>query len=237
MKQDDAVIEAMKQNGGYATLGQLYRLVETSLWKTKTPHASIRRIVQNNPVFFKIKPGLWALAEYRDELPPQIVAKPDEKPEVIEAYNHSYYQGLLLEVGNLKGFQTYVPAQDKNRLFLRKKLVDIARTTQCLPFTYPHIIQRAATIDTIWFNGRGLPHSVYEVEHSTDFQNSLLKFVELQDFVIKFYIVADEVRKRQFEQKIKATAFAPISERVQFLNYDRLSDWHQKSYELSQVEP
>src|SRR5688572_17716252 len=82
MKQDDAVIEAMKQNGGYATLGQLYHLVDTSSWKTQTPHASIRRIVQNNPIFFKIKPGLWALAEYRDELPPQVVTRPDEKLEV-----------------------------------------------------------------------------------------------------------------------------------------------------------
>lgn len=237
MKQDNFVLEALKQNGGYATLGQLYHLVDTSSWKTKTPHASIRRIVQKNSQIFKIKPGLWALEAYRDQLPSQIVPTADTTPTQIETYNHSYYQGLLLEVGNIQGYQTYVPAQDKNRAFLQTKLGDVAHTTRCPLFTYDTVIQRTSTIDTIWFNSRGFPHAVYEVEHSTDFQNSLLKFVELQDFQVRFWIVADEVRKRQFEHKIGATAFTPISKRVQFLSYNKLSNWHQKAYELSQIEP
>ena len=46
MSQKDNVIEAMRQNGGYATFQQLNRLVDYSTWKTKTPQASIRQIVQ-----------------------------------------------------------------------------------------------------------------------------------------------------------------------------------------------
>jgi hypothetical protein len=47
MKQHEAVIEAMKQNGGYATLGQLYQTapkIAGSDWSgTKNPFANIRR--------------------------------------------------------------------------------------------------------------------------------------------------------------------------------------------------
>ena len=46
--------------------------------------------------------------------------------------SHSYYQGLLVIVGNLRGLATFVPNQDKNKLFVNKPLKDI-RTIQQLP--------------------------------------------------------------------------------------------------------
>lgn len=48
MKQNEAVILALENLGGLATLGQLYQetmKIENCTWKTKTPFASIRRIV------------------------------------------------------------------------------------------------------------------------------------------------------------------------------------------------
>jgi hypothetical protein len=59
MKQHEAVVEVMKKNGGFATLGLLYRKaleIPGVSWKTKTPFASIRRIVQDKRFFFKIRP-------------------------------------------------------------------------------------------------------------------------------------------------------------------------------------
>jgi hypothetical protein len=61
MKQYEAVIKIMEENGGYATLGFLYQnvmKVPGVEWRTKTSFASIRRIVQDERFFFKIKPGL-----------------------------------------------------------------------------------------------------------------------------------------------------------------------------------
>ena len=69
MKQYEAVIKVMEENSGYATLGYLNQTVlrvPGVEWKTKTPFASIRRIVQDKRFFFKIKPGLWALKTHRD---------------------------------------------------------------------------------------------------------------------------------------------------------------------------
>jgi hypothetical protein len=237
MKQYEAVIEVMKINGGFATLGWLYQnalKVEGVEWGTKTPFATIRRIVQNDKLFFKIRPGLWALKEYKDKIPFAVASK-KTAPENQE-FSHSYYQGLLVEIGNMKGFHTAVPNQDKNRFFLNKPLSSIVTTDSFYRFTYDGIVQRAQTIDVVWFNERQLPNSVFEVEHTTDIQNSLLKYLELQDFNIEFKIVADEVRKSEFQKKIAYEAFRPIKEKVKFIGYQTVSDVHTKTSELKLSE-
>ncbi|HEX3719804.1 MAG TPA: hypothetical protein VH595_17770 [Verrucomicrobiae bacterium] len=61
MNQREAVVEAMKANDGYATLGHLYKealKIPGVEWGTKTPFKSINRIVQNHQYFFRIRPGL-----------------------------------------------------------------------------------------------------------------------------------------------------------------------------------
>ena len=56
--QEQQVIETVRREGGYATFRRLNEIVDCSMWKTKTPEASIRRIVQESKMFFKIQPGL-----------------------------------------------------------------------------------------------------------------------------------------------------------------------------------
>lgn len=239
MKQYEAVIKAMEKNGGYATLGFLNQNVlkiSNVEWKTKTPFASIRRIVQDERFFFKIKPGLWALHSYKDKLPPNIFPTDAVPQEEQEIFNHSYYQGLLVEVGKLKKYETFVPSQDKNKRFLDKTLGEISSQTDFYQFGYDNIIRKARTIDVSWFNIRKMPSVLFEVEHSTDIQNSLLKFVELQDYNANFFIVADKVRKKEYGDKLALNAFTPIRTRVQFMDYDRLSEWHTKTFEIVSVE-
>ena len=70
MKQYEAVIETLDKLGGVATLGDLnsevFKIQECE-WKTKTPFASIRRIVQQTKGIYKIKPGLYGLEKYRKQ--------------------------------------------------------------------------------------------------------------------------------------------------------------------------
>ncbi|GAB6269322.1 MAG: hypothetical protein STSR0002_20640 [Smithella sp.] len=239
MKQHEAVIRAMEDNGGYATLALLNQnvlRVEDCKWKTKTPFASIRRIVQDERFFFRIRPGLWALKTYKDKLPPEILPRKGEPKEKIEEYSHAYYQGLLVELGNFKKFKTFVPSQDKNRIYLGKKLSEIATISEIFKFSYDRILRKAKTIDVLWFNEREMPASLFEIEHSTDIQNSLLKFVELQDFHASFCIVANEVRKKEFQAKLSLGAFKSINERVKFLNYDDVAELHTKTSEYVIIE-
>lgn len=229
MKQHEAVIQAMKEIGGYATLGQLYQAapkISDCKWKTKTPFASIRRIVQTRDEFFKIRPGLWALSSEKEKV--LRLFSDEEGPEREKEYSHYFFQGLVVEIGNLRGFETFVPSQDKNKPFAHQKLGEVASLSSLYEFTYGEVLRKAQTVDVTWFNPRKYPNSFFEIEHSTDIYNSLIKFVEFQDFRINFYIVADNRRRAEFEDKISLSAFEPIKPFVKFLDYDAVSELHNK---------
>ncbi len=241
MKQYEAVIKVMEENGGFATLSYLYEnalKVPGIVWKTKTPFASIRRIVQDNRFFFKIKPGLWALKTYKNKLPIEIISLIEEDKEIGNEgkFTHSYYQGMIVEIGNIKGFKTYVPPQDKNKRFLNKPLKELVNLEDIFKFTYEDIIQRVQSIDVFWFNERRFPSSIFEIEHTMDFKNALLKFSELQDFNIQMYIVSFRERQKEFLSKIELSGFKPIKEKANFISYEEVSQWHAKTYELMLTE-
>jgi hypothetical protein len=235
MKQYEAVIQTLERIGGQATLGQLNSEVlkiKECQWKTKTPFASIRRIVQERPEIFKIRPGLWALRSYQQKLGlAEYQSTKQTSPESIEQ-NHSYYQGLLIEVGNLRGYDTFIPNQDKNRLFINQPLKDLSKLSTIPMFSHDFLVKRSSTIDVIWFNSRQMPNSFFEVEHSTDFQNSLIKFNDLQDFHARMIIVADENKQLEFSHKINYRAFDDIKTRIKFLSYEVLV----KQYEYEVVK-
>jgi len=240
MKQHEAVIIALEQLGGIATLGQLYQevpKVKECVWKTKTQMASIRRIVQLRKEIYKIKPGLYGLASLKssNEAKGIVVetAKNKDSKEVTE-FNHTYYQGLLLQVGGLRALGCWCPNQDKNRMFLDKPLHTLRTMDELPAFTYPPLVQRSASVDVIWFNQRRMPHTFFEVEHSTDIYNSLIKFNDLQDFNARMLIVSDSNREKECQQKLKASPFGDIAGRVKFLSYDSLAKQHENAVETSQ---
>ena len=158
--QEQQVIDVLRQTGGYATLGDLYRLVDTKSWTIKTPNESIRRIVQQSGEIFKIQPGLWALEECREEVLRKFNILPKEAKSE-ELFTHGYYQGLIIEIGNMKQYKTYVPAQDQNRKFIEKPLKDICSTIHIPEFSFASLTDRARTVDVIWFNERNMPNSFF----------------------------------------------------------------------------
>jgi len=92
MKQYEAVIQTLEKLGGQATLAQLYRevmKVAGCRWGTKTPFASIRRIVQTRFEIFKVCPGLWALRSHKERLN---LLEESDAPLPVEAVEqtHSY---------------------------------------------------------------------------------------------------------------------------------------------------
>lgn len=240
MKQYEAVVQTMEKLGGVATLGQLNTEVfkiEDCTWNTKTPFASIRRIVQQTPGIYKIRPGLYGLEKMRSSIESRgIVVESDKNKdsEEVRQFNHTYYQGLLLMVGNLHNMSTFIPKQDKNKRFYDGRVLgDISSIDDLPPFSYRHILKRCSTIDTVWFNDRGMPHSFFEVEHSTDIQNSLLKYNDLQDFYARMVIVADAKRKDEFQEKMKYRSFDDLrkNRRVTFLSYDALIKQYEQEIE------
>lgn len=244
MTQAQAVIETIDKLGGIATLNQINQHVfevDDCVWKTKTPFASVRRIVQQTKGIYKIKPGLYALETYRKQLEQDGITVQTEKnknSEEVKAFNHSYYQGLLLEIGRMRHLDTFVPNQDKNKMFIKTPLGEI-RTLQAIPqYSYADLVERSSTIDVIWFNDHRMPHSFYEIEHSTDIQNSLLKFNDLKDFSARMVIVADEKRHDEFGSKMNYAAFNVLREnkRVAFLSYESLDKQYEQELQKQQMD-
>lgn len=245
MTQAQAVIETIEMLGGVATLNQINQnifKIDDCQWKTKTPFASVRRIVQQTAGIYKIKPGLYALESHRQELEGNGILVQNEHnqdSEIILTFNHAYYQGLLLEMGKMRHLDTFIPDQDKNKQFLNQAVLGDLRTIQAIPeYSYPQLVKRSSTIDVIWFNDRHMPHSFFEVEHSTDIQNSLLKFNDLQDFAARMVIVADEKRHHEFISKMGYVAFRQLAndKRVAFLSYESLGKQYEQEFEKQKFE-
>ncbi|MEA3450463.1 MAG: hypothetical protein U9Q83_01010 [Bacteroidota bacterium] len=217
----EAIEKAIIKLGYFATLRQIYKVAPSlKEFSGITPHKTINERVQRDNRFYKIKSGLYGLKNFLDKLP-DIYNPKIEKSEKEEIHiNHSYIQGLLLEIGNISGFNTFTP--DKNSPFLSKKLGDISTQNNIPNFTFEHIIKSTRYIDVIWFNERNLPNSIFEIENSTNFRNSLVKFVELQDFNTSMTLIApkDDNKIRKFKQEIEKSAFVSIKNKVKFFDYE-----------------
>jgi len=226
------VIEQVMLNHGYfATLKQLHEEApKLKRFIGKTPDRTINERVQRDKRFTKIMPGLWALSEYLNKLPDHLNPKVEKSKQEKIAISHALMQGYLIEIGNMKGHLTFSP--NKNSLFLDKKIADIISIQNCPEFTYERVLQHVKYIDVIWFNTREFPSNVIEVEHSTSFRNSFLKFLELQDFATKMTIVAPTERREQFNREITRTTFETINKRVNFISYDDVEKMYSTSVAL-----
>jgi len=242
MKQYEAVIQTIEKLGGVATLGQLNQevlSVKECQWGTKTPFASIRRIVQTRPEIYKLKPGLYGLVALREQNEARGIieeTRRNQNSQELIVSNHAYYQGLLLTIGSLKKFETFSPQQDKNKKFLDKPLKEVRTLPDIPSFSYTEFVRRSGTIDVIWFNQRKMPHSFFEVESSTDIQNSLAKYNDLQDFHVRMFIVADKGRRAEYEMKIVRSSFADIKGRVKFLDYESVVKQYEYALGYEELE-
>jgi hypothetical protein len=241
MNQIEQVIALMRKLGGYATFRQLNTLLDFSTWKTQTPQASVRRIVQESRAFFKIRPGLWALEAEKisvlKKLQLDITSQNIEDQQNRELlFTHTYIQGVLVEIGNIRKMGTCVPAHDRNLRFLETPLSNLTTVKTIYKFTtYQQIFNCAKTVDVIWFNNRNMPQAFFEIEHTTNIKNSLEKFFELQDYFARFCIVASEYRKQQFDNIFERSMFAPLKDRVDFIDYETLINQYNKMSELEKV--
>ena len=223
----DAIERVMIKNGYFAPLKLIYKEIwnykDLSKIKGKTPNFTIQERVQRDPRFIRIGLGVYALKEHLDKLPKEI-----EKPKNLlqkKERNHARIQGMLLEIGNNKDDVGDTYTNDKKWIFQNKPLHNLSTLKAIPPFTYNKIIDETVRFfDVIWFNKRGFPFKIFEVEESTDFRDAFVKFIELQDFTAKFYCVSDESRKPKFEKEINKIAFQLIKRRCEFVNYAKIEN-------------
>ena len=226
-----AIEQIILDNGYLASLQHIYKVFPKYRALTgKTPLKTIQERVQRDPKFTRIGLGIYALTEYLDKLPtsPKPRSKEQEKEQI-----HYSIQGMLLEIGNMKGFDTYSP--NKNAIFDNKPLTQVMTLSEFPNFTYPNIIQSVRFIDVLWFNERGFPKFAFEVEITPQFRSALIKFSELSDFGTTFYLVAKTENQSKYQREISRLIFREIKERCLFKTCEQVKSMYEKSVEMQKV--
>ena len=227
----EAIEKVLLENNYIAPLRKIYKdIVKYRALTGQTPFKTIQERVQRDTRFTRVGLGVYALTEYLDKLPTPI--KPRNEKEERERTHYSI-QGMLLEIGNVEGFDTYSP--NKNATFDNKPLLQIMTLKEVPKFTYDSIIDKVRFIDVLWFNARGFPKYAFEVEITPQFRNSLLKFCELDDFLAKFYLIAEEGNRSRFEREVNRSVFSEVAGRCFFKTCDQVIDMYSNSIEKQRV--
>lgn len=231
MTFSQAIEQIILDNGYLASLQHIYKEFPKYRALTgKTPLKTIQERVQRDPRFTRIGLGMYALTNYLDKLPTS--PKPQSKEQEKEQTHYSI-QGMLLEIGNMEGFDTYSP--NKNAIFENKPLLQIMTLSEFPNFTYSNVVQSVRFIDVLWFNDRGFPKFTFEVEITPQFRNSLLKFTELRDFYTTFYVIAEAENQDKYDREISRSVFREIKRRCLFKTCAQVRDMYLKSIEKQSV--
>jgi hypothetical protein len=155
-----------------------------------------------------------------------------ESCNTVEENLHSILQGRLLEIGNIRGYQTYCP--NKSKIFNKKKLDDIATLHTCpsLQFADYKLLRE---IDVLWFRPKGghyIPECAFEVELSTGVWSGFGRMATLIDYAnVRLFIIANDSRK--YKQVL--ASFSDISNRYKFISNETLGDLYSAEKNLKEL--
>jgi hypothetical protein len=146
---------------------------------------------------------------------------------------HNQVQTLLGGIGTGKGFDVWIPPNDRARLDW--SLTTAFHLAACLPPSLVPVKDIAEEVDVIWIDrGAGTPAALYEVEHSTPIYSGLLRFNDvhlvLPTLRLRFGIVSGDERRALFARQLDRPTFktSGLREICTFFAYRNVFGWHQR---------
>ncbi len=225
----DIVRDALLELGGEGHLSEINKIVENHP-KTKTNPTwkdTIRRVVRQYKIFEPVPPersGIYRVTtEAHIEPEPQSFTK---KPDI----DHGIAQGMLVAVGKIYGYETYVPPHDQTiRYFQEKPLRDFVSVTDCAEIFKGPNLAKIREIDALWFDedDYGLyPVYAFEVEETTRVKSGLDRLLKIpRRYPTLFFIVGpSEKEQGLFDQYINQTPFRNFKGRFSFKLYNQLEE-------------
>jgi len=224
----DVVRDALSELGGQAHLSEINKKVEGHT-KTKTNPTwrdTIRRVVRQYKIFEPVPPdrsGVYKLVE--EEIPETGPQAFTEEPET----NHGIAQGMLVILGKIYGYETYVPPRDQTiRRFQGSPLRDFVTVSDCTNiFLGSRNLPKIREIDALWFDedDDGLfPTYAFEVEETTGVRNGLDRLLKIpRRYLVNFYIIAPSTKEKDlFNRYVNQTPFRSFKDRFSFRYYQEL---------------
>jgi len=108
---------------------------------------------------------------------------------------HTVVQGRLLEIGNIRGYDTFCP--DRSKTFNKKRLDEIASLRACPSLQYSDF-ESLRKIDVIWFRRTIVdyyPEYAFEVEFSTGVWSGFGRLATLREYHTKLYIITHDIKR------------------------------------------
>lgn len=144
--------------------------------------------------------------------------------------SHSAVQSMISAIGIAKGFDIWVPQNDRCKL--DSALVDSNLCRAELPSPLAPIFDVLGEIDVLWIErGANRVSSMFEVEHTTPIYTALLRFNDAHLAIPKdspsFRIVAEDARRAAFIKQLNRPTFkaSGLNQLCTFLEYRNVFGW------------
>jgi hypothetical protein len=228
----DVVAEALESIGRKGHLNDIYSTVRNhpKTYTNPTWKDTIRRTLQQYSIFFQEEKGsgIWLLKEDKPLQKFDPVKNPEPKHEDI--------QGMLLELGNVYGYETFIPVYDSQKRFLNETLAEIASLKTIPKFSHDKIINIVSLIDVIWFNGDTdalIPNYAFEVEHTTDVTKGLGRLHELYTSGqrVDLFVILPDSKMNKFVKEIHRPLFNEIRTVCKVKTYQPLIELYRLAME------
>lgn len=154
-----------------------------------------------------------------------------DRPSIEESY-HSVIQGRIVEIGNIRGYQTYCP--DKSKRFNNRPLADLTTLKECptLQFSDYKLLKQ---IDVLWFKERGtnlIPQSAFEVELTTGIWSGVGRMSTLLEYAdVGFYVISNN--KSKFSQVLQTLPV--VQNRFRHIEAYLISELYSAELQLTQL--
>jgi len=227
------VAEALQQLGGEASLKDITAKLRQNPNRpqTATWEATIRRVVRQYKIFEPIKTG--GAAGYRLISQAKLVSKKKS-----DADPHGNQQGMLLQLGQFCGYETFTNSTDKTirtfggqpiSVFATVKNDDDALSALPLP--------KIRTADVIWMaeDSEGLyPRYAFEIENSTKVRSGLLRLLRIPErFRTQLFIIGQgDDEEKLFDRYLKESPFRQHANRFRFFCYNQVSSFYDSGFKF-----
>jgi hypothetical protein len=145
-------------------------------------------------------------------------------------FSHSQIQTFLGSIGALKGYDIWIPPNDRPRLDW--SLAAPFALKHELPSSSDLIATLVREIDVVWIlRGSADFKALFEVEHSTPVYSGLLRFndlhVLLSNLKPKYNVVSNDGRRSLFQRQINRPTFkvSGLVDVCNFLDYKDVFSW------------
>lgn len=155
----------------------------------------------------------------------------------IPDFNHSQIQTLIGSIGIHRGYDIWIPNNDRNKLDWQLAQRFICKNE--LPERYLRVFEVIKQVDVLWLKrGSSELSAMFEVEHSTTIYSGLLRFNDLHlvepNLKPKFNIVSNDLRRALFLRQINRPTFkvSGLYEHCNFLEYKDVFGWFNRTLKL-----